>query len=365
MRGPASKFPRSGGGYTPPPPPTPGRDPFGPKDPGDLMALLTPKSVVSMAIWIMMFGLGAGVAGLILFAVYQGQVNNLRSELLESQEELKTTLEQKIQEGGPPPDPNEQLNVSGSTPADPLKGLVAGSAGAIVGILGRNSAGGATAGTGVVVNAPAGESWVLTSYKLVAGVEDAQGMRVRYRNSNLVAEVYEIDPGRDLALLIFRVSAERSLRFSRLQEPQEGDPVWVLGSTSRSPFVSGVAAKLTTVTAGSLGLDTEIPEDFVGAPVVGADGRVLGIITSAGSSPAAASATLACQKVLRCPGERNESDPPPAPAPEPSPEEDSPTPPGSSPAEPDPPAGPAPPVGPGEVLQPPPSDPNAPDVPIG
>lgn len=356
-----SNPPRFGGGYPPPPPPTPGRDPFGPKDPGDLMALLTPKSVVSMAIWIMMFGLGAGVAGLILFAVYQGQVNNLRSELLESQEELRTTLEQKIQEGGPPPDPNEQLNVSGAT-TDPLQGLVDGSAGAIVGILGRNSAGGATTGTGVVVNAPSGESWVLTSYKLVAGVEDGQGLRVRYRSSNLVAEVYEIDPGRDLALLIFRVSAERSLRFSRLEEPQEGDQVWVLGSTSRSPFVSGVAAKLTTVTSGSLGLDTEIPEDFVGGPVLGADGRVLGIITSAGSSPVAASATLACRKVLRCPGESSESDPPPAPAPAP---EESPTVPGASSAEPEPPAEPAPPLGPGEVLQPPPSDPNAPDVPIG
>ncbi|HEX2149487.1 MAG TPA: serine protease, partial [Actinomycetota bacterium] len=210
--------------------------------------LLTPRTVVQLAVWILMFGLGAGVSGLILFAIYQGQVNNLRTELLESQEELQKTLVERIG-NAPAPEETPNQTVSGATPPDLMKQLVETASPAIVGISGKDSAGQPVSGTGFVVNSTEDGTWVVTNNALVAGVQGFTDLSVRHRNSELVGEVYETDPGRDLALVIYRVPAERSLRFSRTSEPKEGDQVWAVGSTRGNPFATGIAAKLTSVTS--------------------------------------------------------------------------------------------------------------------
>jgi S1-C subfamily serine protease len=355
------------GGYQPP---GKGPDPYGPVDKEGVANLLTPKTVVQLAVWILMFGLGAGLSGLILFAVYQGQVNSLRSELLESQEELQKSLEEKIGSAPAPTEsPNQTVSGTSPSPVDPTKQLVQTTAPAIVGITGKDSSGAPASGTGFVVNSTDDGTWVVTSYKLVAGVKEFNDLSVRHRNSDLVGEVYETDQGRDLALVIYRVAAERSLRFSRVTEPKEGDQVYALGSMRGQPYATGIAAKLTSVTSGSLGIDTEIPDSYLGGPLLDADGRVVGILTksAAGGStatPAAgttrAGATpieAACSRVLRCPSNnRTKATPSPSPGQTASP---APAPPAAPPTE-------APPqVGPGDVVQPPVSNPNTADVPIG
>ncbi|MEX0789783.1 MAG: serine protease [Actinomycetota bacterium] len=351
----SSSYPPQYGGYQPPgksPPP----DPYGPVDKNGMADLLTPKTVVQLAVWILMFGLGAGLSGLVLFAIYQGQVNNLRSELLESQEQLQETLEERI---GSAPDPQESpnLNVSGATPPDPTKQLVQTSAPAIVGVTGKDSSGQTVSGTGFVVNSTDDGTWVLTNNSLVAGVKGFNDLSIRHRNSNLVGEVYETDPGRDLALVIYRVSAERSLRFSRVEAPKEGDQVWALGNTKAAPYAAGIAAKLTSVTSGAIGIDTEVPDSYLGGPIVDADGRVVGVLSkSALSGDAKASAipiNLACSRVLRCPGSggsRASASPTPGQEPAASPTPDA------------PPTDVAPET---DTIEPPVSNPNTPDVPIG
>ncbi|CAN5762794.1 hypothetical protein BH23ACT12_BH23ACT12_16710 [soil metagenome] len=350
----SSSYPPQYGGYQPPGK-APAPDPYGPVDKDGMADLLTPKTVVQLAVWILMFGLGAGLSGLILFAIYQGQVNSLRSELLDSQEELQKSFEERI---GSAPDPQESpnLNVSGATPPDPTKQLVETSAPAIVGVTGKDSSGQTVSGTGFVVNSTDDGTWVLTNHSLVAGVKEFNDLSIRHRNSNLVGEVYETDPGRDLALVIYRVAAERSLRFSRVEEPKEGDAVWALGNIRSNPFAAGVAAKLTSVTSGSIGIDVEVPDSYLGGPLIDADGRVIGVLTkssvaSTGDTKATATPIeLACSRVLRCPS-NNRSRTPASP----------------TPAGPTPDAAPtdAPQTGPGEIIQPPASNPNTADVPIG
>lgn len=366
-------MPHSSGSYQPPPyggykPPGQAPDPYGPVDKEGMANLLTPKTVVQLAVWILMFGLGAGLSGLILFAIYQGQVNSLRSELLDSQEELQKSLEEKIGSAPSPTEsPNQTVSGAEAAPVDPVKQVVQTTAPAIVGISGKDSAGAPATGTGFVVNSTDDGTWVLTSYKLVAGVKEFSDLSVRHRNSDLVGEVYETDPARDLALVIYRVPAERSLRFSRVTQPKEGDEVYALGSMRGNPFAVGIAAKVTSVTSGALGIDAEVPDSYLGGPLLDADGRVVGVLTKSGTGSTAATPPAgvakanatpieaACSRVLRCPS-NNRTNPTPSP--------------GSS-ASPAPPAPSAPPseappqTGPGDVIQPPVSNPNTADVPIG
>lgn len=350
----SSSYPPKYGGYQGAPP-GPGPDPYGPVDQEGVANLLTPKTVVQLAVWILMFGLGAGLSGLILFAIYQGQVNNLRSELLDSQEELRKTLEQQIGRG-PAPEESPNLNVSGAgpTPVDPLKEMVQTNAPAIVGVNGVDSEGKSVSGTGFVVNSTEDGTWVLTNYHLVAGVETVDQLSIRNRTSSLIAEVYETDPGRDLALIIYRVPSERSLRFSRVTEPEEGDQVFVLGNDRAKPYATGIAATLTGVTSGSLTLDADIPESYLGGPVLDVDGRVVGVLTNAApEGGVAAPIELACSRVIRCPSSGGSSsgtgaDPTPGASPSPRPDTEQ-----------------TPEPQPGDVNQPPASNPNTADVPIG
>lgn len=351
------------------------KDPLGtpggePGDPGNFGSLLTPKTVVQLSVWLVMFGLGAGLSGLILFVIYQGQINDLRGELLDSQEELRKSLEERIQEA-PATQESPSLNVSGQPvdEADPMKQLVDNAAPAIVGITGRDSSKAAVSGTGFVVNNTDNGAWVVTSYGLVAGIDEFGQASVRYDNSDLIGEVYEVDPARDLALVIFPLGTDRSLRFSRAKELKEGDQVWAVGHSRTKPNAVGIAAKLTSVSPTLLGLDVNIPEGYAGGPLLDEDGRVLGILTSRGgtvstATPGAQGSGTAttieqvCLRILRCPSRVRGTGASPSPSPSAS------RAPGSSPAAPAPAPEPPPPP-PGEVVQPPISNPNTADVPIG
>lgn len=359
------------GGYQPPGK-APDRDPYGPVDKEGVANLLTPKTVVQLAVWILMFGLGAGLSGLILFAVYQGQVNSLRSELLESQEELQKSLEEKIGNAPAPTEsPNQTVSGTAAIPVDPTKQLVQTTAPAIVGISGRDSASAPISGSGVVVNSTDDGTWVLTSYQLVAGVKEFTDLSVRHRNSDLVGEVYETDPARDLALVIYRVPAERSLRFSRVTLPKEGDEVFAVGSIRGTPYAAGIAAKVTSFTSGSVGIDAEVPDSYLGGPLLDKDGRVVGILTKSGAGGSTATPSAgttkanathienACARVLRCPSNNRAT---PTPSPTGRATKASPTP-AARPTE--APAQTPPEVGPGDVINPPVSNPNTADVPIG
>ncbi len=68
-----------------------------------------------------------------------------------------------------------------------------------------------------------------------------------------------------------------------MTEPKEGDQVYALGSMRGQPYATGIAAKLTSVTSGSLGIDTEIPDAYLGGPLLDADGRVVGVLTKSGA----------------------------------------------------------------------------------
>jgi hypothetical protein len=294
-------------------------------NPEDRMMLLMPKTVVSIAIWILMFGLGAGVSGLVWFIIYQQQLNGVEDRLIKSQEQLSKRFDEKLKElqsSGTTKSPNlNSSSLPGATevspsddpnsPASQLQSLLSSVGPAIAAVEGQDAKGGATSGSGFVVNVNSGEAWVVTSYHLVAGaVGKGQVVRVRLGGFELLSEVYASDPARDLALVIFQATGQKALRLSR--DPLEaGTEVWAISSRSRGiNQADGSPAHIADVSPAFLVLDVDVPSTADGGPLVDKDGNVVGVVT--GSSKAADASGGAshrsavpietiCSQVVKCP----------------------------------------------------------------
>ena len=320
-----------------PPAPAPGGEPFGGDRKDFLAGMMMPKTVVQLSIWILMFGLGAGLAGLLLFVVYQSQVNAMEGRIIESQTELENKLEERLDElEKREPQASATLNVSAASDSSERtrSELIRNVAPGIVGIRGTDSAGKATNGTGFIVNTTDQGSWVLTNYQLVAGSRpDSSAVQVRMGPAEIAAEVFEVDPGADLALVVLNVSGKKTLRFTR-GELKEGDPVWVFSTARGNPGATAQEAHLVAYGPNRVVVDIDPPAQFNGGPVIDSQGRVVGVLsskapttstskstgTSAPPSPATASrgATpikYACNLVLQCPGTRPKAEPSATPAP--------------------------------------------------
>lgn len=299
---------------------------------------------MQLALWILMFGLGVGLAGLLLFVAYQSQMNSLEGRIIDSQKELEKRLTEKLGDRGPSesvPEAAAPLSISASS--DRAKAEMIRNIGpSIVGIQGSDGGGQPTNGTGFVVNSTDGGSWVITNYVLVSGSRpDLSSVSVKMGGSDLIGQVYEVDPGADLALITTNVPAPRSLRFSR-GEVKEGDTVWAFGYQRGKPYVTALEARLVEFGPVRITIDVDPGVQFNGGPVIDATGRVLGILSSAaprsaGKTPATpltgGSRTVipigqVCTVVLRCPGAPKASSSPdasartaasPRPLPRPSP----------------------------------------------
>lgn len=309
-----------------PTPPTPAGDPryqqsTPPPDPfEERINWIMPKTVVSLAVWVLMFGLGAGLSGLILFAFYQGEINDLRAELLESQQELRDALEGRIDdvESTASSNAGSPLSVSevDRDPESIAEGLTESVAPAIAGVRGRDTGLVGTNGSGFVVNSPGGSAWVVTSYSLVAGADpQSPNTSVRVRHIELNSEVYEVDPGNGLALVIYQDGVSRSLRFAG-SPPAEGETLWAVGSSRTRPYAELAQAQILSVEPNLI-VEAEVSQDFAGGPVIDERGRVHGVIpalSSAGSSPQTVRFTVTpidrvCQRILRCPGSSGDTTP--------------------------------------------------------
>jgi S1-C subfamily serine protease len=290
----------------------------------EMLELMMPRTVVSLAIWLLMFSLGVGLSGLLFFAIYQGQLNGVEERLIKSQEELSRKVDQKLQQSGGGAEGSSEFKSSSVRPTaedesrailEELLGIVGPS---LAVIEGTDAAGAPTSGSGFVINTTGEELWILTNHHLVEGaIGNFKTVRVRISGTQLPSEVYSADPSRDLALVIFRSGGARALRFAS-EPPKPGDPVWAAG-TAKGTSGSAISGVLKDVTAVSLVTDVTAPAHFSGGPLVNRDGRVVGVLSIrppvAGADPSANMAVpieLACVEVVRCP---SKASPSPTPSP--------------------------------------------------
>jgi S1-C subfamily serine protease len=291
----------------------------------EIVDLMMPRTVVSLAIWILMFALGAGLSGLIFFAIYQGQLNGVEERLIKSQEELSRKVDQKLQQSGSAAEGSSEFKSSSVRPSaedesrailQELLGIVGPSLAVIEGV---DAAGAPTVGSGFVINNTGDEAWVLTNHHLVEGaIGEFKTVRVRLSGTQLQSEVYSADPSRDLALIIYKGGGARALRFVS-EPPKPGEPVWAAG-TAKGTSGSAISGVLKEVTAVSMVTDVVAPAHYSGGPLLNRDGRVLGVLSIkppvSGTDPSANVAVpieLACVEVVRCP--QKSASPSPSPSP--------------------------------------------------
>jgi len=313
----------------------------------DIFGLMIPKTVMGFAVWILMFGLGAAVSGLIFFAVYQSRINAVESRVIRQEERIDKKVNARLDEFRNQfknTQDSGNLKVS-SVEEDKLLQSVQSSI-ARVEAPGRGGK-----GLGFVVKSTAGEAWIVTSNHLVSEAAAAKKpVQVRLNGSQQDSNVLVTDPGHDLALIIFKGGTARGLEFAT-SEPKPGDKVFagVLKSdkTADSKMMPG---RLTKASSFGLLSDINYSPSQDGGPLLDSDAKVVGMLSStylptgqAASTKWAIPIRLSCNTILKCTKAGSDK-----PAPGPSPLS------GTS----GPPA--APPENPGTAPVPPRTDPNAP-----
>ncbi|MGH2772274.1 MAG: hypothetical protein ACRDIU_03945, partial [Actinomycetota bacterium] len=63
----------------------------------EMLGSVVPKTLVGLAVWILMFGLGAALSGLIFFAVYQSRTNELEDRIIKLQDAVDKRVDERLE----------------------------------------------------------------------------------------------------------------------------------------------------------------------------------------------------------------------------------------------------------------------------
>jgi S1-C subfamily serine protease len=270
----------------------------------DLLGLVVPKTVIGVAVWVLMIALGAAVSGLVFFGLYQQRVNRIEERFLGAEQRISKRVDARLGEL------ERRLDAGqGATPGAEQAGRLAERvAPSIAQLEGLDPAGTPTVGSGFVVRSTAGESWILTNYRLVAGsVTGRKPVRVRVADADRASQVFSSDPKRDLALVILKTGGLRSLAWTSA-DAAVGADVFAAGTSLRPATATLVPTRLADAGADGLLIDEEFFPHLTGGPLLDAEGKVVGVLSTSyapsGRDPSARWAVpirAACERVLRCP----------------------------------------------------------------
>lgn len=277
-----------------------------------LISQILPKTLAGLALWLLAFAAGMAASGIALFAFYQYRVASLEQRLLGFNEQFQEEFEERTNEfkdivEGAQADIERAAGGIGARTAE-MSELLEKVGPAIAHIRGIDSGREESSGTGFTVSSTEGQTWILTSFDLVAGsVSQGTPIRVRLGNADREARVYSWDEPRDLALVILPVGGQPVLEWAK-ENPDIGVQVWAIASAPGEFGASAAEGNVLDVTASGLLTDADVPRHSAGGPLIARDGRVFGLLSLAyapeGWPPSngwAVPIRFACQKVLRCP----------------------------------------------------------------
>lgn len=281
----------------------------------ELLGHILPRTVVGLALWLLIFAIGAGTSGVVFFVAYERRVtgletriDDLRSEMNQKLSDAVTQLQnadKAIQGGG----------VTGTGTAGPAAEavrLLTQVGPSVAQVESTDASGARISGSGFVLNSTANQTWVLTSYHLVAGAifsapaGQAPSVSVHVAGSDHAGTVYSWDAAHDFALVIVDAGSVPALAFSN-EVPAPGVTVWAVAAASGQFGATAAKGQLTAATPQNLTSNAVYGPQATGGPLVDAEGRVMGVLTAAstGAQPAtpgqAAPVRLACVQVVICP----------------------------------------------------------------
>ena len=312
----------------------------------DLLGYILPKTVVGLALWLLIFALGIGASGVVFFVAYERRLTEMESRI----SSVRTELERKLNDAVTRLENADRANqgsVTGTGTAGPVievMRLLTSVGPSVAVVQGIDASGARTAGSGFVLSSTANQSWLLTGFHLLAGsvaasqapataappppalpaptstgvpamptatptVEPPPPPRVTVHlgGADRTGTVYTWDATHDLALLIVNVGSVPSLKLSDAV-PAPGLSVWAVGAASGQFGATAAKGQLLGSSALSLTTDAVFGGTASGGPLVDREGKVMGVLgtfqaTGTPISPAgqAVPVRLACLQVVVCP----------------------------------------------------------------
>jgi hypothetical protein len=324
----------------------------------DLMGYLLPRTVVGLALWLLIFALGASVSGVVFFVAYERRLTDVQNQMTSVRDQLQQQLNDAV---------TQLRNADKALASGGVTGTAAGPLGqsarlltrvgpSMVVVEGTDASGARTSGSGFVLESKPNQAWVLTSYQLVAGsISAAQASvpsvgasvpggpagsgspapagpppapvaTVNVDGADHTGTIYSWDAPDNLALLIVGVGSVPTLQFSN-EVPAPGLGVWAVSASGGQFGATAAAGQITAATGRVVTTSAVFGRQATGGPLIDQEGKVIGVLfvpqpsPAPGASPAGRSPSpspspspsggaaglaipvhLACVKVVVCPG---------------------------------------------------------------
>lgn len=275
----------------------------------DLIAYVLPRTVVGLALWVLIFAIGAGASGVVFFIIYERRQTELESRITAVQSELEQRLASAVAQLQQADRANGVTGTGASAPAAQANRLIAAVGPSVVTVQGTDLRGARTSGSGFVMNSSAYQSWLITSYHLVAGsIAAAQGVPMASPSATTTATVapptlgvtptvtvhvggadrsgtvYSWDASNDLALVIVGAGSVPALSFSKAV-PTQGLLVWAVGAADGPVGASAAKGQLLAPTPLSYSTDAVFGPRSDGGPLVDSEGKVVAVLTTVPRAP--------------------------------------------------------------------------------
>jgi hypothetical protein len=136
----------------------------------DQMAeLVMPKTVIGLAVWLLLMAVGAGLSGVILFALYQSRIGSLQQRIAVLEDNVEKRFNARLAQleaNQAAKGPGQGESESDAATITALLDKVAPS---IALVQGTDAGGTPVSGSGFVMQSDANQTWLLTNHRLVAG----------------------------------------------------------------------------------------------------------------------------------------------------------------------------------------------------
>lgn len=274
-----------------------------------------PRTLLGILCAIMVFSVGAGVSGAVLFAYYEARVTQSENKIAEFSAELDRRVAEGIESISVTSNvAEERINATLGPFSDlvqnenGLPGVAEPSSGSLVLVETADKSGTKQVGTAVAVGRSVEGTVFVTSLNVVDASTSIPGPEITLRKGNSVwpASLDSWDQKIGMALLISKDADLPAVPFAPLDNLGiiTGSPVFSLSALNNSVVVGSVAA----VTRDGFRHTGVADQDFRGGPIVGQSGEVLGFSNNSyapsgvpgGSVPWAPTIVQLCEVLLRC-----------------------------------------------------------------
>jgi S1-C subfamily serine protease len=285
----------------------------------DLVGFILPKTVVGLALWLLIFALGASVSGVVFFVAYERRLTDIQTQITS----LRTQFTQQLNDAVTQLQ-NADKAMQGGVTGTALGGITGQSAKlltevgpSMVVVEGTDVTGARTSGSGFVLQSSANQSWVLTSYQLVAGSiaasqatspvgfpapAPALGVTgtvsgtaapappppptasVNIAGNNHTGTIYSWDASRNLALIIVNVGSVPALPFSN-DVATPGLSVWAMSASGGQFGATASQGQVVSANPQTLATSAVFGPQATGGPLVDQEGRVIGVLVVARPPP--------------------------------------------------------------------------------